>query len=127
MLDRLSGEVGRPATKATSASGSDSEITAGLDSDWFGSFARPLLGKEPGVALHYIVGDDFPISTCAKYVSKTEASRRQPFAYFLRALIRSDHGEPFFLALMAGCEAQWWVDFQEQQRIGAGVQKLTNV
>lgn len=118
MLDKLSSAMA-VATKVTAASGSDSEITSGLGSDgsdWFGELARPLLGKEPGVALHYIVGDDFPISTCSKYVAKTEASRRQPPGYLIRALLRSNQGEPFFLALMDGCGAAWWVDLQRQIR-----------
>ena len=107
------------ATIVASASGSDSEITSGLDSDdWFGPLVRPMLGKEPGVALHHIVGDDFPISTCAKYVAKTEASRRQPGGWFIRQLIRSTHGEPFFRALMDGCTARWWSDFQKHERMG---------
>lgn len=96
--------------------GSGPAITSGLDSDnsdWFGSLARPLLGKEPGVALHYMVGDDFPISTCSKYVAKTESSRRQPPGYLIRALLRSDQGEPFLRAIMDGSTAKWWIEFQQ--------------
>lgn len=103
-----------------SANGSVSAIASASDSensDWFGAVARSLLGKEPGVALHYIT--DFPVSSCEKYAAKTEASRRQPPAYFLRAILRSDQGEPFFLALMDGCAAPWWIEFQKHQRMGA--------
>lgn len=110
-----------PAISSNSATGSDSENASGLDSDnsdWFGSLARPLLGKEPGVALHYIVGDDFPISTCAKYVAKTEASRRQPPGYLIRALLRSEQGQPFLAALMHGCTSPWWLELQQHKRMG---------
>lgn len=104
-----------------SASGSVSEITSASDSensDWFGAVARALLGKEPGVGLHYITG--FPVSSCEKYAAKTEASRRQPPGYFIRELMRSNEGEPFFLAIMDGCTAAWWVDRQRYERMGRG-------
>lgn len=125
MLDKLSSATA-VATKAASSSGSGSEITSALDSDgsdWFGELARPLLGKEPGVALHYIVGDDFPISTCAKYVAKTEASRRQPPGWLIRELVRSKQGEPFFRAIMDGCTAEWWLDFQRHERMGRAAER----
>ena len=107
-----------------SASGSVCKITSASDSensDWFGSVARALLGKEPGVGLHYITG--FPISSCEKYAAKTEASRRQPPGWFIRELIRSKDGEPFFRALMDGCTAQWWIDFQRHERMGAAADR----
>lgn len=118
--------VGETAINPASASGSDSAITSASDSensDWFGSVARALLGKEPGVGLHYITG--FPISSCEKYAAKTEASRRQPPGYFIRELIRSNEGEPFFLALMDGCAAPWWLERQRAVEIGRKVLDLT--
>lgn len=108
-----------PAIIDASASGSVSAITSASDSensDWFGAVARALLGKEPGVGLHYITG--FPVSSCEKYAAKTEASRRQPPGYFIRELIRSKDGKPFFLALMDGCQSEWWLEFQKHERMG---------
>ena len=116
--------AGEAATKASSATGTELSIASASGSepdDWFGELARPLLGKEPGVALHYITG--FSASTCAKYVAKTEASRRQPPGYFIRALVRSDQGEPFLSAIMDGCE--WWSKLQHYARIGRAVSEIT--
>jgi hypothetical protein len=118
--------AGEAASYSSSASGTDLSITSASGSepdDWFGELARPLLGKEPGVALHYITG--FSASTCAKYVAKTEASRRQPPAFLLRQIIRADQGEPFFRALMDGCTAQWWLDLQHQASVGRQVLEIT--
>lgn len=113
------------ATNAASASDSDSEITSGLDSDdWFGPLVRPMLGKEPGVALHHMVGPEFPISTCAKYVSKTETSRRQPPGYLIRALLRSEQGGAFLNAVMHGSEAQWWLDMERERKLAAVAQRF---
>jgi hypothetical protein len=115
----MSPTAGETATNAGSASGTDLSIASASGSepdDWFGELARPLLGKEPGVALHYITG--FSASTCAKYVAKTEASRRQPPAYLLREILRSEQGAPFLAALMGGCTAQWWIEQEQQRRIG---------
>jgi hypothetical protein len=112
--------VRETAISSNSASGSVSAITSASDSensDWFGAVARALLGKEPGVGLHYITG--FPVSSCEKYAAKTEASRRQPPGFFLRELIRAKEGEPFFLALMEGCTAPWWIEFEHAARVGA--------
>lgn len=77
-----------------------------------------MLGKEPGVALHYIVGDDFPASTCAKYVSKTEASRRQPPGHLIRRLLQSEHGRQWLFAIMDGCQSEWWIEFQRNEELG---------
>ena len=123
----MHGNLPAPAPSAiipASASGSEIAITSASDSensDWFGCVARALLGKEPGVGLHYITG--FPVSSCEKYAAKTEASRRQPPGYFIRELIRSKDGEPFLRALMDGCTAQWWIEFQRHARMGAAADK----
>lgn len=85
--------------------------------DWFGAIARNLLPEKPGTALHYITGYDERL--CQRYA----AGHVKPSAYFLRALFRSDQGEPFFLAVMHGCEAPWWIEFQKHQRMGAAADR----
>ena len=82
------------------------------DSEWFADMARGLLSKDAGFALHVITG--FEERTCYRYA----AGDTKPPAYFLRAILRSDQGEPFLLALMDGCEARWWVDYKRHHRMG---------
>lgn len=74
------------------------------DRDWFVEMARSLLGKDAGLALHLITG--FEERTCYRYT----AGDTKPPAYVLRALLRSEQGQPFLHAIMDGCEARWWTD-----------------
>ena len=81
-------------------------------SDWFGQLARTLLPDKPGTALHCITGYDERL--CQRYA----AGHVKPSAYFLRALLRSEQGEPFLHAVMDGCGAAWWIDYQKHRRMG---------
>lgn len=99
-------ECEAPSTVPTLAPESGSKIAPNSESDWFAPAAQALLGKDAGLHLHYITG--YPESSCYAYVARDPAKRRRPPEHFIRALIRSPQGEPFFLAFMDGCEAPWW-------------------
>lgn len=105
-----------PATKATDKSVSKiADISADTDNfcnDWFPRLANDLLAKDAGFQLHLITG--FEERTCYRYA----CGESKPPAYFLRALLRSSHGKQFLLALMAGCDQQWWSNFQRHRRMG---------
>lgn len=101
------------ATKTTnddSRSDSDEIATSQTDSelsDWFGQLARPLLsGTDAGYSLHLATG--FLPGTCARYVAKSAASRRQPPGYFIVSLLRSEQGATWLAAFMDGYEPRWW-------------------
>jgi len=87
------------------------------DRGWFAEMAQALLPEKPGTALWTITGYDERL--CQRYA----AGHVKPSAYFLRVLIRSGQGEPFFLALMDGCAAPWWIDMQRHARMGAAADK----
>ena len=78
--------------------------------DWFPAASRTILGKDAGLHLHYATG--YPERSCYYYAS---GERAMP-AHFLRKLIHSDHGEPFFHAFMEGSTAPWWIDMQRRLR-----------
>lgn len=117
----MHGNLSAPAPTAIIHGGSSavekaSDGKSAVD-DWFGQIARSLLPEKPGTALHYITGYDERL--CQRYA----AGHVKPSAYFLRALLRSDQGEPFFLAIMDGCTTQWWQDFQKHHRMGAAADR----
>ena len=87
--------------------------TAGSGREWFPEAAQAVLGKDAGLHLHYLTG--FPERSCYYYA----AGKREPRVDFIRALVRSPQGEPFFNAIMSGCTAQWWLDLQRERRVGA--------
>jgi hypothetical protein len=103
-----------PAFKSGAA---DTPGTGSEDSEWFAKAAWVVLGKDAGLHLHYLTG--YPESTCYAYVTKDPTKRRSPREHFLRKLIRSDQGEPFFNAFMEGCEALWWSEWRRQRAVGA--------
>lgn len=95
-------DVSQSAIETITTSQSDSD-----DSDWFGQLARPLLaGSDAGFALHLVTG--FLPGTCARYVAKSEQSRRQPPGYFIVALLRSEQGATWLSAFMGNSSARWW-------------------
>lgn len=90
----------------------DTDLSFSAQSDtegneWFAEPAQSLLGKDPGLALHYITG--FPESSCDKYASGT----RRASGFFIVTLLRTDQGEPFFNAFMGGSKARWYAELQE--------------
>lgn len=92
----------------TSIRGSD-------DPDWFAKVARQLLPSDSGFALHTLTG--IPESTCYRYARLAEKGGTQPPAgVFLRLLWRDD-GSSWLRAAMEGCEAKWWLDHQQAERI----------
>lgn len=91
---------------------SSDDISVAPDENWFAEMAQALLVPKPGTALHYITG--FDERSCQRYA----AGSVKPPAYFIRALLRSEQGGPILAALMDGCTARWWVDFQRYQRMG---------
>lgn len=110
--------VGRSDNESCGAGQTDNE-----SSDWFGQLARPLLaGSDAGFALHIITG--FLPGTCARYVAKSAASRRQPPGYFIRKLLQSEQGETWLNALMDGSNPRWWF---EHQRAAADRTKLAAI
>lgn len=101
-----------------------SDTSVGDDENWFADCVLRLLGKEiPGKALDCITGLSFGERNCQRYA----AGHVKPTAYFLRALIRSKDGGPFFLAMMDGCKAEWWVEFQEMQRLAAQRERIAAI
>lgn len=86
----------------------DGEKSSAVKSDgnWFSVAARALYPSKGGTALHYVTGGDERL--CQKYAAGTV----KPPAYFLRALLRSEHGWQWLAALMDGSEARWWSDIQ---------------
>lgn len=121
MLDRLSAPS-RGATSRAIASDSGTPPTVASDSgdgEWLAQAAQHLLGKDAGLHLHYITG--YPESSCYKYVAKDKDKRRSPPEHFLRALFHSPQGEPFFLAFMEGCRAEWFDDLKRARRIVSAI------
>lgn len=107
--------VAATAIKPPAQNGNELSVTEQSGSDdengWFSSMAR-MLGKDAGLALSVITG--FPERTCYYYAS----GDRKPPAYFLRAILRSEQGEPFLRAVMDGCDQEWWRDFVAAADIG---------
>jgi hypothetical protein len=120
MLDRVSTAGVAAATKPIAQTGNDSKSTAQAGSEphpWLKNAAKTLLPPDAGLHLHYIT--DYPERTCYRYAS----GEREAPGDFLRALFHSQHGEPFFMAFMEGCEADWWREFLRHRRMGAGADK----
>lgn len=89
---------------------SDDKSVAGNE-NWFSDAAQRLYATKPGTALHYLT--DFDERCCQRYA----AGSVKPPAYFLRALLRSEHGWQWLSAAMDGSTAEWWRDLQRAQRI----------
>lgn len=90
--------------------------SAADDADWFSRAARALYPNKPGTALYWLtgLGDE---RLCQRYASGDV----RPAAYFLRALMRGEHGEQWFSAIMDGCDAEWWRDVQRARRVAAAL------
>jgi hypothetical protein len=113
----MSAISGSNVTSAISANGSVAahQITNGKlaadDEDWFSVSAQRLHPDSPGKVLHYTaeLGD---VRLCQRYAS----GETKPPAYFLRALLRSDHGKQWLNAVMDGSTAVWWTELVERKR-----------
>ncbi len=98
------------------------DTSVGDECGWFSALARSVLGgNKPGTALHYITGVDE--RSCQRYVKTRDGV--EPKAYFLRLILHSKQGAPFFAALMHGCTAPWWLDLQREAEIGRKVLEIT--
>jgi hypothetical protein len=84
------------ATKATDQTDSD-----GINR-WFADACDCLIEKNPGLYLELQTG--FQERSCARYAAGTRAVHPD----IPRALYRSDDGEQWLRATMAGCQAKWW-------------------
>lgn len=86
------------------------------DENWFSEAAQGIYEHKPGTQLHQIttLGDE---RLCQRYA----AGHVKPPAYFLRALLRGKHGRQWLRATMAGCQEQWWLDFQRAAEVGRDV------
>lgn len=106
------------ASNRPAACGSDFGVTAASGSDaenWLKTASSALLGKDAGLHLHYITG--YPERSCYYYASGERAAP----ADFLRKLFRSPQGEPFLLAFMQDCDADWWREHERARRVGLQV------
>jgi hypothetical protein len=125
MLDRTAG-IFKSATSLVPENGSartsfpacGSDETAN-ENEWFARFVRIALDKDAGAHMHHITG--FPKSSCY-YWAKGE---RSPPLNFFRKLLHSEYGEPFLLALMENCEADWWREFVRHHRMGEAADRAS--
>lgn len=93
------------------------EFTDGKSAvDWFSQSARRLYPHKPGTVLHLTaeLGDE---RLCQRYAS----GEVKPPAYFLRALLRSEHGWQWLSAVMDGSDAPWWLSLKRSAEIGSDV------
>jgi hypothetical protein len=121
----MHGNLPTPAPTAIIADGNnaareilDGKSAADDDGQWFSRAARRLHPTKPGSILHYTtaLGDE---RLCQRYAS----GEVKPPAYFLRALLRSEHGRQWLYAIMDGCQSEWWIEFQRHARMGAAADK----
>lgn len=75
--------------------------------------AKAMFPKDAGLFLHCITG--FEERTCYRYAS----GERKPPAFFLLALLRSEHGGPILSYLMQDCSAPWWRELQNARELCA--------
>lgn len=102
-----------PASFATDRTDDADASTDQMVSDgdgWFRRIIKRLLPNDAGLQLHLLTG--FIERTCYRYCS----GERQPPGFFIRALLRSDHGWTWLCAFMDGCDAPWWSDLQRKLR-----------
>jgi len=113
----MHGTISTAAKSAISIHGKSSGKSAVDDADWFSVAARNLYSHKPGTALHLItgLGDE---RLCQRYAS----GEVRPPAYFLRSLLRGEHGQQWHGAVMDGCATPWWLDLQAAQRLCAEYQ-----
>ena len=101
---------------STDQSGADSARTG---SEFFASVCSTIYGKDAGLALSLATG--VPERSCYRYAN---GDRDVP-VLVLRAVLHSDHGEPFLLALMDGCRAEWWLEYRRAADVGRKVLEIT--
>lgn len=91
--------------------------------DWFYDCAVAVFGEsDTGRQLHLATG--WARTSCYEFVARDPDRRRRPSPEFLRILLRSDHGRPFFNALMHGSDAAWWDDLQNCERRAADAERF---
>lgn len=84
--------------------GTSEPATDRVDRDWFVKLVKDLYPKDAGFALHVLTG--FEERTCYRYAS----GETKPSGYFLRALLRTDHGWQVLAHAMDGVDLVWWRD-----------------
>lgn len=110
------------AMAAAPASGSELCFTPGSESEWFFDAVIAICGrKDPGYQLHLFTG--WPLSSCRAFCARDACQRRKPSPDFLRLLLRSAHGGPFFAALMDGSAARWYADLRDAERQAAAAEE----
>ena len=89
------------------------------DENWFSEAAKRLYTQKPGTILFLLtaLADE---RQCQKYA----AGHVKPPAYFLRALLRSEHGWQWLSAAMSGSDTQWWADVQRARSIKEAIDKI---
>ncbi len=116
----MHGNLLAPLDAATNANGTvavqeiaDGKSAADNDGQWFSRAARRMHATKPGSILHYTtgLGDE---RLCQRYAS----GEVRPPAYFLRALLRSEHGWQWLCAAMEGCTEQWWMELHRAIKVG---------
>jgi len=108
----MHGNLQAPAAPTTFATDQSGEVSAQTGSEFFASVCKTIFGKDAGLALSLATG--VPERSCYRYAS---GDRDVP-VLVLRAILHSNDGEPFFRALMDGCTAPWWIEFQKHERMG---------
>jgi hypothetical protein len=113
----MHGTLSAAGNNATTTHGKSSGKSAVDDADWFSVAARKLYAHKPGTILHLTtgLGDE---RLCQRYAS----GEVRPPAYFLRALLRSDHGEQWLAAAMDGSRSDWWRDIDSARALCAQFQ-----
>jgi hypothetical protein len=113
----MHGTISTTAKTATALHGRLSGRFAVDDENWFSAAAKKLYAHKPGTILHLTtgLGDE---RLCQRYA----AGEVRPPAYFLRALLRSDHGEQWLAATMDGAAVQWWRDVDAARALCAQFQ-----
>jgi hypothetical protein len=112
----MHGISGNILALASNTGGISASKSVANDCDWFSRACRWLYPLKAGTALYLTtgLGDE---RACQRYAAGTV----KPPAFFLRALLRSDHGSQWLEAVMAGSNAIWWRDYQEAVSLKAAV------
>lgn len=90
----------------------DRTVSKECDTDWFPKIVKQLCPSDAGLQLAVFTGAEE--RTCYRYA----AGHTKTSGDFIRTLLRSEQGEPFFHALMDGCKASWWLAHQRRLRNG---------
>lgn len=98
----LSNEVATASSVTCDISDAPASAKYVADENWFSVSCLSLYNGKAGTALHYETG--FDERSCQRYA----AGQVKPPAYFLRELLRSEHGGVWLAALMEGSNPQWW-------------------